>query len=326
MPGKKLGGSGRSFFKRRNVFVFGLCLLISTLFWFLLAFNGHYSATLKVPVEYINMPKERMLIEKLPTEVEITISGSGYQLISYWMQPKNAKVLLDGRNIGTKPSAKTNIAFLTTYTGIDFFNREHGDVKALHIQPDTLFLSFFNRGSKKVPVRLDLDLGFQKQYYFTDSIHIQPDSITISGPITRLDSIHSIYTEQLKLRDVNKSASYTLKLIQNDSALAYEPSSVDVRLSVDQFTEVVFDIPIRVEHLLSSDSLDIFPNTIQLSCLVALKNFSQLKPSSFIVAADAFDLRNSRTKSLKLYLRQAPDYVKNVQLKPESVEFIIRMK
>jgi YbbR domain-containing protein len=272
------------------------------------------------------MPKERMLIEKLPSEVDITISGNGYQLLSYWMQPNSAKVLLDGRNIGTKPSAKANIAFLTTYPGIDFFNREHGDVKALHIQPDTLFLSFFNRGSKRVPVQLDLDVSYQKQYYLTDSIRIQPDSITISGPIARLDSIQSIFTKKLKLRDINKSVYYKLNLIQNDSALAYEPSSVDVRLSVDQFTEVVFDIPVRVEHLLSSDSLDIFPNSIQLSCLVALKDFSQLKPTSFIVAADAFDLRNSRTKSLKLYLRQAPGYVKNIQLKPESVEFVIRKK
>jgi YbbR domain-containing protein len=326
MPGKKSGSGLKSFFKRRNILVFAICLIISALFWLLLAFDGYYSASLQVPVEYINMPKERMSIEKLPSQVDITISGSGYQLISYWMQPKNAKVLLDGRNIGTRSSGNSTLAFLTTYNGIDFFNREHGDVKALNISPDTLFLTFFNRGSKKVPVVLRSELNFERQYYLTDSILIKPDSITISGPIARLDSISQIKTELLSLSKINKSGTYQLKLIQEDSLLAYEPSSVEVNLAVDQFTEVIFEVPIKIEHLLSSDSLGIFPNAIQVSCLVALKDFSKLKPSAFLIAADAFDLRNSRAKSLKLYIRKSPSYVRSIQLRPESVEFIIRKK
>lgn len=326
MPGKKSGSGFKSFFTKRNILVFAICLIISALFWLLLAFNGYYSTSLKVPVEYINMPRERMLIEKLPLEIDITISGSGYQLISYWMQPKNAKVLLDGRNIGTRLSGNSTIAFLTTYNGIDFFNREHGDVKALNITPDTLFLTFFNRGSKKVPVVLRSELSFERQYYLTDSIRILPDSITVSGPIARLDSISQIRTEFLRLTKINKSDSYQLKLVQEDSLLAYEPSNVDVNLEVDQFTEVIFEVPVKIEHLLSSDSLDIFPNSIQLSCLVALKDFSRLKPSAFLIAVDAFDLRNSRAKSLRLYIRESPNYVRNIQLRPEAVEFIIRKK
>lgn len=272
------------------------------------------------------MPEERMLTEKLPSQIDISISGSGYQLISYWMQPNNAKVLLDGRNIGTRPSGNATIAFLTTYHGIDFFNREHSDVKALNIKPDTLFLTFFNRGFKKVPVILRSELNFERQYYLTDSIQLSPDSISISGPIARLDSISQIKTELFKLSNINSSGTYKLKLIQEDTLLAYEPSSIDVKLSVDQFTEAIFEVPVKIEHLLSSDSLDIFPNSVKLSCLVALKDFSKLKASNFIIAADAFDLRNSRAKSLKLYIRDSPNFVRNIQLQPESVEFIIRKK
>ncbi|MEX1188776.1 MAG: CdaR family protein [Bacteroidia bacterium] len=272
------------------------------------------------------MPEKRMMIEKLPTEVDITISGSGYQLISYWLQPQNAKVLLDGRNIGTKPYLKANNSFLTTYNGIDFFNREHGDVKALNIVPDTIFFSFFNRGIRKVPVVLDASLSFKKQFFLTDSISISPDSVVISGPAERMDSVFQIFTEKLRLSDISTSGLFSLKILQPDSMLSYEPSTVDVKLEVDQFTEAVFNIPVRLEHLISTDSLDVFPEQVELRCMVALKDFNKISASSFIIAADAFDLRDTKTNSLILYIREAPSFVKNIQLKPETVEFIIRKK
>lgn len=316
----------KKFLSRKNLIVFFVCLSISTLFWFLLAFNGYYSTSITVPVEYINLPEKRMMVEKLPATVDISISGSGYQLLSYMLRPGNAKVLLDGRNIGVKPSLKDRNAFITTYHGIDFFNREHGDVKALNIQPDTIFFSFFNRGVQKVPVKLDASLSFRKQYYLTDSIRITPDSIIISGPAERLDSIFRIPTEKLKLDDIAESGIFTLKILQPDSLLSYEPLEVTVNLNVDKYTEVVYKVPVRMEHLISADSLDIYPAEVELSCMVALSNFNKLSASSFVVAADAFDLRESKSSKMMLYIREAPFFVRNIKIKPETIEYIIRKK
>jgi hypothetical protein len=319
-------GTKNNYINRGNLLVFFVCLVISTLFWFLLAFNGNYTTLIKVPVEYINMPEKRMIIEKLPSELNVNISGSGYQLLSYMVQPELGKILLDGRNIGVKPGFKGNNAFLTTYHGIDFFNRQHADVKVLNIQPDTLFFSFFNRGLRKVPVKADAYLSFKKQYYLTDSLRLLPDSITISGPADRLDSIFQIKTEKLILNEIFEDGIYRLKIIQPDSMLSYEPLEVDLEINVDKYTEAVFTIPIRLEHLISSDSLEIFPTEVELTCMVALSNFNRLNTGSFIVAADAFDLRDSKSSQLTLYLREFPRFVKNVRIKPETVEYIIRKK
>ena len=326
MPRKKRGSNNKSIFSRRNALVFSICLIISALFWLLLAFNGYYTSSLTVPVEYINMPEKRMMIEKLPQEVDVTISGSGYQLISYLLQPSKGKVLLDGRNIGIKPASKSNKAFLTTYNGIDFFNRQHGDIKVLNINPDTIFFSFFNRGIKKVPVVLDAKINFRKQYFLTDSVRLKPDSVLITGPSERLDSVFQIFTEQLKLDDVYSSATYSLNIVEPDSLLSYEPSTIETIFDVDQFTEAVFTIPVKIEHLISTDSLEIYPQVVELSCLVALKDFNKLSASSFVIAADAFDLRDGNSNALSLYIRNAPGFVRSIKLKPETVEFVIRNK
>ncbi len=314
------------FFNKEKLLIFIVCLVVSVLFWFLLAFNGFYSTVITVPVEYINMPEERMIIAKLPSKVDVNVSGSGYQLLSYMLQPDQGKILLDGRNIGVKPSVKNRNAFLTTYHGIDFFNRQHLDVKVLNIQPDTIFFSFFNRGIRKVPVIPDASLEFRKHYYLSDSLRLLPDSITISGPADRLDSIFQIKTEKIKLNDVFEDGTYRLKILQPDSMLSYEPLEVDLKINVDKYTEAVFKIPVRIEHLISSDSLDIFPAEVELSCMVALSNFNRLSANSFIVAADAFDLKELKSSQLMLYLREYPTYVKNIKIKPEMVEYIIRKK
>jgi YbbR domain-containing protein len=272
------------------------------------------------------MPESRMMMEKLPREVDIQVSGTGYQLLSYLLQPDQAKVLLDGRSIGMSPSTRAGEAFITTYPGIDFFNREHGDIKALNILPDTIHFNFFDRGYKKVPVHLNSYLDFARQFSLSDSIQLSPDSITLTGPIDVLDSIHTIETEALVLNKLDRSGVYTVKIKRPSDKLNYAPLEVSAKLQVDKYTEAMLDVPVFVDHLLSRDSLGIFPQTVKVKYLVSLKDYKKVNPKLFHIAADAFDLRNGKTENLRLYLRKVPPYVHHVSMEPETVEFIIRKK
>ncbi len=316
----------RSVIIRRKVVVFGICLLISTLFWILLAFNSPYSTRIRVPVTYINMPESRIMMDKLPKELDVQVSGSGYQLLSYILQPELATVYLDGRSIGMSPASKAGEAFLTTYPGIDFFNREHGDIKALNILPDTIHFSFFHSGYKKVPVHLNKYLNFERQFSLSDSIQLSPDSITLNGPIEILDSIHRIETEALVLNNLNKPGTYNIRIKKPNEKLSYAPLEIGVHLNVDKYTESILEVPIYVDHLLSSDSLDIFPQTVKVRYLVSLRDYNKVNPKLFRIAADAFDLRNSKAQNLRLYLRNIPPFIHGVRMEPETVEFIIRKK
>ena len=144
MPKTKTESVFRSvLFSRRKIAVFGLCLVISTLFWVLLAFNEIYTTTITVPVRYVNMPEDQMLIDRLPAEVELEISGVGYRLLSYSLQPETAEITLDGMLTGINPGSKNAEAFLATNGAVLFFNRLHNDVEALRVEPDTIHFTFF---------------------------------------------------------------------------------------------------------------------------------------------------------------------------------------
>jgi YbbR domain-containing protein len=314
----------RNSLSRRKITVFGICLMLASLFWVMLAFNDHYSTKISVSVSYINMPENRMLIEKLPQTAEMLVNGSGYDLIPYIIRPNLANIIIDGRFIGVSASSKTGQAFVTTTSSIDFFNREHFDIKALNIFPDTIFFSFFEHGLKKVPVHLNRYFTYDRQYSLSDSVILQPDSILISGPFASLDSIKRIETEPLILNKLNKSGDYSVKIKKTSKLITYAPMEIGVHLEVDKFTEAEIEVPIYIEHLTNGDSVDIFPKQAKITYLVSLQNYNKVNPKLFRISADAFDIRNSKNANLRLDIKQFPSFVQGIRIEPETVEFIIR--
>ncbi len=313
-------------FSRRKIAVFSACLFISGLFWLLLAFNGNYTTLISVPVRYVNMPKDQLLLEKLPTEVQLELSGIGYQLLAYTLQPQKGEITLDGMLMGMSPNKKNGEAFLATHHAIQFFNRQHTDVVALKILPDTIHFTFFKRGFRKVPAHLNRYITFEKQFGFGDSIRLSPDSVSITGPAELIDSILVVETEPLILSNLSRSGEYLVSIKSPSPELAYAPSKISVALSVEKFTESILEIPVQIEHLLSKDSIQIFPERIKIKFTVSLRDYKKASPETFNVAVDAYDLRNNHGGKLRLYLRKYPTFVSNIKLEPEVIDFIIRKK
>lgn len=309
-----------------KVYVFTWCLIVSSLFWFLLALNNRYSTVIKVPVTYINMSDDVFLLEKLPQEIEAEISGTGYQLFSYYISPQKANVKLDLRKAGMGPMNSKKRAFLTTNSGLDFFNREHNDITLLRLKPDTIFFNFPERGFKNVPIHLNAMFEFEKQFNFVDEVIMVPDSVKISGSKALLDSINQVETEMIILKNLMISGSYSVKLKPVGGEINCEPSTIALKLTIEKFTEGVVEVPVYVNHLISKDSLQIKPSIVKLTFLVALSNFSKVTSSQFKVYADADDLKNKKNNKLKLNVLLAPDFVKNVKIEPEYIEYIIPKK
>jgi hypothetical protein len=296
-----------AFFKRRNLLVFAICFIISSILWVLMAINSFYTMQIAVPIRYINLPENNILPDKLPAEAEIEISGTGYQLLSYRMRPKQAEVLVDGRNIGFKEQR----GFISTFHAIDYFNRQHGDVKALNVKPDTVFFEFINRGFKKVPVIVHSYLDFAVGFDLRDSLVIRPDSINISGPVDKIAQIDKVETVPLIAQRLSKSGTYSLKLKNYNPALSYAPAEVAVTVHVDRFTEAQITVPVKNAFGEISD-----PRIVTLSFLVAFSHYDKIKAADFEVVPDS---SSSSTGLQNLIVKRSPYYAKNIKLSPRTV-------
>jgi YbbR domain-containing protein len=300
-----------AFFRRRNYLVFFICLIIASLLWLLLAFNNLSSTRLIVPIRYINLPEHNVLKEKLPQKAEIEISGTGYHLIRYLMRPSLGEIIVDGRNTGIKKDR----AFICTYHAIDFFNRQHGEIKMVNIAPDTIFFKFLNKGLVRLPVKVSTYLDFAAEFDLKDSLQIKPDSVSVSGPFEMLKSISAIETSPLILNGINSSGSYKVRIKNPQAELSYDPSEISIHLNVDRTTEARLVVPIQYN---GQALLKFEPQTVTLVFQVALSNYSKIKAADFWVSAETANAGDS-TGKMRLVLKRSPYYAKKISLLPEFV-------
>ncbi|MBX7202330.1 MAG: YbbR-like domain-containing protein [Bacteroidia bacterium] len=323
-----MAGKSRSMLRwlsrlKRVLPVFLLCVIISALFWVLLAFNSHYTTRITVPVEYINMPTDSLLLDKLPESIDIEIAGEGYQLLTYIINPHKATMLLNGHYMGVSARKNRADAFLSIMPSVDHFNKVHNDVKAIRAEPDTIFFNFFRHGFKKVPLRVNTSIEFTPGYGLAGAIRLNPESLHVSGPAEILNKIIYLETETLHLSNVNNNQTQVLKVIQPFRELNYSPVETQIELPVEKYTEAVFDIPLHTENLKNKDSVDINPFIIRVSCTVALSKYALLQPDSFLLSVD---VKTLKAKKLKVKLQKQPGFVNNIKLSPDYVDCIVRKR
>ena len=69
--------------KNKRVAIFLICLIISTVLWFLNALGKNYNAIISYPVKFINPPENRFLSGKPPLALQLSVEGKGFLLLQH---------------------------------------------------------------------------------------------------------------------------------------------------------------------------------------------------------------------------------------------------
>src|ERR1700746_1380880 len=135
----------------RRVFTFFICLLVSVFFWLMMSLSKEYAVTESFPVNYINLPKDKVISNHLPETIDINIKASGFNLLLYKIKREKETVLLDIN--GAFPSALKNHYYLLSNSHIDKITAQFSNgIKILKVNPDTIFLNYNKKIRKRVPV------------------------------------------------------------------------------------------------------------------------------------------------------------------------------
>jgi len=66
--------------------------------------------------------------------------------------------------------------------------------------------------------------------------------------------------------------------------------------------------------------LKIFPDEVFVTYFVTLRNYNKVKPEMFRAIVNCTEINDSRM--IKITLSQKPEFVNNIKIKPEKVEYI----
>jgi YbbR domain-containing protein len=191
--------------------------------------------------------------------------------------------------------------------------------------PDTLYFDFSNRKVKRIPVHLLSAIKYQRQFFQSGGITLKPAYVIINGPANVIDQITAWNTDTLKLDSVNETIETQANLEPvKEGNLSIYPKNIQVTIPVDEFTEKVLEIPVKVINNHNSENVKIFPQKVKVTFTTSLTRYGQMDEDFFEATADLDLWRLHGYKTLPVVLSKIPAYCKIVKIEPQDIDFIIK--
>lgn len=307
--------------KSREFLVFLFFVFVSFCFWLLQTLNDTYQTEFKMPVRLRNIPKEVVVTSELPDDIRVSVEDRGTVLLNYMLGKTFFPVSFDfqdyqgmGEHVLISPSdaIKKVSAQLNTTT------------KLLSVHPDTLDFIYTQGKAKKIPVAVSGQITAGRQYYISN-VKLFPDSVMVYAPDEVLNSLTTIYTQPLAQENITDTVKTSVRL-QKIKGAKFSPSSADVTVCVDMYSEKTLEIPVVGLGFPDGKVLRTFPSKVQVTFQVGLKDFKSVTEKDFFIAVSYEDLKNSKSDKTKVALRSTPDCVSHVRILPNAVDFLIEQQ
>jgi YbbR domain-containing protein len=313
---------------RQHLTVFLVCLLIAVFVWFTIQMDNEYQEVVPIPLKFTIAPRSQILVEASDSILFVELKDKGSELLRYRYMKSGDFLLISTKNVILSQRENYSTGFILTSSLLDDLGYQFDLAgKVLSISPDTIYLSFMSEKHKKVPVSANLQIKTLTQHMLYGSVSYQPDSVSLRGPQDIIDNISVASLGTLELTDLSANTEKTLPVLisQENRSIIANPEQVNVFIPVEKFTEAVIQVPITI---ISDSNLHIrlFPDAVELNCLVALKDYAQVTPGLFKVIADFRSVNLETEKEVRLKVTEYPSTLKINRIEPERAEFIIIKK
>lgn len=170
-------------------------LTLAVLIWFFVVTENDYEYMVDVPVNVLNLPDGKVILNDIPRTSKIKVQGSGKALIALSVGG-GARVALD---ISEVEKSKN---FILTPKDI-FFSRASGSIRAKEIiSPDSITVTVDNFKGKRVPIVPKIKVITAPGYTVVGEIELNPDSVLITGPESLVSGVNELYTQGAEHTDL----------------------------------------------------------------------------------------------------------------------------
>lgn len=304
---------------RRRLGIFASCLGFSLLVWLIFSLSNQYTYKIERPILFTGFSQNHPINLEHPEHFDLSITGTGWKLISLRMGLQVDSLQLNSRDI----NYGKNYFLLSNHTEQLSRNLPEG-IQLVSIYPDTIFYNYDIYSRKKVPVFLDTNISFKKQFFYGPDIRMSPDSVWITGTPKNIEGIDSICTEALNYRNVRQDIHATISIKEPGAAIKIEPKLVDVSIPVEQFAENTIVLPLKITGNKLDLTVNTYPAQVKVTYLVPMSRFDELKPDFFEVSVNINQWMRDKVSILPVSMTRVPEYVRITNINPSKVDFLVK--
>ena len=307
---------------RYQFFVFATCLIASVSFWFLIKLSNDYTLSFRIPVTFVNVPPGQIFTGVSDSNFQITLKAQGYQLVQLRYFDKLKSMPIDLSNCKTAKNSDEITSDLLLMPMVRKYSTSLGFVNEVRsIHPEVITIKMNRIYSKSVPVKLLADITFAPQFLQFEPNSMKPSVVSVFGTRRMVDSVSYAQPELIKIHNMTESIVRNVHLNSDkqDNKPYFFPSHIQAIFPVQKFTEESIEVPIKLPIKAPGHTIKLFPDKATVSCFVSMKDFKKLDSRLFTVSAEL-----SKSDNLfHLTVSTAPDYVRNIKVTPEKVEYLV---
>jgi YbbR domain-containing protein len=198
-----------------------MAVALATLLWLIVAGDHLVERSLRVPLEYRNMPTELELVGDPPTEVDVRLRGSSALLGR--LEPRDIVAVLD---LGSA-RAGSRMFHLRS----DEVRTPYG-VEVAQIIPNTLAVDLEKSGHRTVPVVPALD-GEPAPGFVIGRVTSEPPTVEVAGPESRLKQLTGATTEPVQVTGSRTRVRDVVTVGMTDSSVRLvQPQNATITVEV----------------------------------------------------------------------------------------------
>jgi YbbR domain-containing protein len=308
----------------KRVAAYLVCVAIATGFWFLNALSKTYTEDIIVPVSYINFPNNKTIASKPADRFEMKVRAHGFTILrnklSFLFMPLefNVNELTKDR---MQISKKSSFAIPSRQFYTELSYQLSNELDILSISPDTLYFKFDQMGTKRVKICPVVKLNLKKQFQISGNIETKPDSVTINGAQSTIDTLQCVYTETLRGNSVDQAFTKDIK-IRPVKEVYFDRKSVEITVPVEEYTEAQQMVQVGIIDKPIGRNIKLFPAKVSISYQIGLSRFAQIHPEDFKLTVSYKDILEGKPR-LKISVDSTPAYIYSLKIKPEELEYLI---
>lgn len=299
----------------RNILTFAVFLVISTIFWFIMALSNEVQHEFEVPLKINKIPKDVTILNNIPAKISVNVKDKGIALIR-WDWGKIPNLDLDYSQF--RNNGQNLFMNSTQLTGIvrSIFG---GTANIVEIKPDSISLNYTTNPGVRKPIKIRASVNAAPQYTVNGPITLSTDSVDLfSASVIPGKTI--VETDTIDLSGLTDT-TYVKVALHAPDGIKVVPSTVTLMVPVEPLISKTQTIPVTVVNTPDSLRVITFPSGVEISYTVPISIYNH--DNYDIKALAPFSLNE---RKLGIILSNIPPVYNNVRLLTDSVEYLVERR
>lgn len=304
----------------RNILTFFVFLVISTIFWFLMALNDEVQKDYRVPLKLEDFPKNVTIISGQPQYLNVTVKDKGSALAKFsWGSKAELKLRYD------EFSHRTDNALLLNESQLNSSIRGifGSSATIMSVRPDSLYMVYTTNPGIPVRVVVDADITTLPQFEAFGSPKLSVDSVMLYSNLKDRLKIKELATAPISLSRLSDTTVVEVGLMVPEG-MRVIPSTVKVTFPVEPLVAKTRKLQVEAENVPDGMRIIAFPAVVEAQFLLPKSTYSSA--NNTLRAVVDYNKIKPGSSSLPVRLTGVPPYYQSAKLTVDSVEYLIEQK